>query len=205
VIWLLSYIHSAYIHSWHDINIWKIQKSFIIPHLPMTSVLAARVSSAISSFKFPLYDTMAVYSKQSFLMCSQTIFPCLFRGFFPSDLDYNISYTDPSYLEQNSGRWKMPSKVGNIALILWWKSHISKPNLAGKQSCEKYEEGMLQYGNKFAPQKIFILCPMKYVWFWWILHFAAEFDACVNKFSCFCFVFACYCVVNSKPDVEKSM
>jgi hypothetical protein len=20
---------------------------------------------------------------------------------------------------------------------------------------------------------------------WWILHFAAEFDACVNKFSCF--------------------
>jgi hypothetical protein len=61
---------------------------------------------------------MAVYSKQSFFMCLQTIFPCLFR-FFPSDLDYNIiiiCYTDPSYLEQNSGRSKMPSKVGNIAL-----------------------------------------------------------------------------------------
>jgi hypothetical protein len=50
-------------------------------------------------------------------MCSQTIFPCLFPRFFPTDLDYNINHTDPSYLEQNSGRWKMPSKVGNIALI----------------------------------------------------------------------------------------
>jgi hypothetical protein len=47
----------------------------------------------------------------------KTIFPCLLRWFFPSDLDYNISYTNPYYLKQRSGRWKMPSKVGNIALI----------------------------------------------------------------------------------------
>jgi hypothetical protein len=51
-------------------------------------------------------------------MCSQTIFPCLSCCFFPSDLDYNISYTDPCYMYfvQKSGRWKIPSKIGNIAL-----------------------------------------------------------------------------------------
>jgi hypothetical protein len=41
----------------------------------------------------------------------------------------------------------------------------------------------------FKMEKIFMLCLMKYVWWmfrnlWWILYFAAEFDACVNKFSC---------------------
>jgi hypothetical protein len=35
------------------------------------------------SFQFPLCGTMAVYSKQSFLMFCQTIFPCLFCWFFP--------------------------------------------------------------------------------------------------------------------------
>jgi hypothetical protein len=45
---------------------------------------------------------------------------------------------------------------------LRWKSlYTSRPNLAGKQSCEGYKEGMLQYGNKFAP-KILMLFPVKY-------------------------------------------
>jgi hypothetical protein len=82
----------------------KNQKPFIIPHLPMTLVFAARVSSANIVLISVVYDTMAVYSKQLFFMCSQTIFSCLFGGFFPSYFDYNISYTDPSYLEQNLGR-----------------------------------------------------------------------------------------------------
>jgi hypothetical protein len=39
------------------------------------------------------------------------------------------------------------------------------------------------------PPKIYMLCPMKYAWWMyrnlcWILHFAAEFDACVNKVFC---------------------
>jgi hypothetical protein len=29
------------------------------------------------------------------------------EDFSPSDLDYNINYTDPSYSEQNMGRWKL--------------------------------------------------------------------------------------------------
>jgi hypothetical protein len=60
---------------------------------------------------------MAVCSKQSFFMCSQTIFPWLFRWFFPIDLDYDTRYTDLSYSEQKLGRWKMPSQIGNIVFF----------------------------------------------------------------------------------------
>jgi hypothetical protein len=139
VIWLLSYIHSAYIHSWHDVI---YEKSKTIHHSPSPHDVSLSSPNIYwqTSFKFPFYDTMALYSKQSFFMCLQTIFPCLFRGFFPSDLDYNISYTDPRYLEQTSGKWKMPSKVGNIALkfrifydivwlYIWHMRRFSKPNI----------------------------------------------------------------------------
>jgi hypothetical protein len=54
---------------------------------------------------------MAVYSKQSFFKCSQTTFPCLFGGYFPSDLDYNINYPDPSYLEQTENILKSKFQI----------------------------------------------------------------------------------------------
>jgi hypothetical protein len=116
---LITFLHSEFLHSFMTwCNIWQIKNHSSFPISPWSQSKQPEYLRQ-TSFKFPLYDTMAVYSKQSFFKCLQTIFPCLFmlfRGFFTSDLDYNISYTDPSYLEQNSGRWKMPSKVGNIAL-----------------------------------------------------------------------------------------
>jgi hypothetical protein len=48
------------------------------------------------------------------------------------------------------------------------------------------------------PKTNFMLCPTKCVWWMfrnlrWMLHFAAEFDACVNKYSCFWFVLVLNC------------
>jgi hypothetical protein len=110
VIWLLSYIHSAYIHSWHNVIYEKSKTIYQFPSPYDVSLSSANiVQISVVWHHGGVFETVI-------FMCSRTIFPFLFRGFFSSDLDYNISYTDPSYSEQNSGRWKMPSKVGNIAL-----------------------------------------------------------------------------------------
>ena len=97
VIWLLSYIHSFYIHSWHDVI---YEKSKTIHHSPSPHDVSFSSPSIFGKHRlnFRWRTPWRFIQNCHFFMCSQTIFPCLFGGYFPLDLDYNISYTDPSYL-----------------------------------------------------------------------------------------------------------
>jgi hypothetical protein len=64
-----------------------------------------------------------------------------------------------------------------------------------KSRTEGYEEGMLQYGNKIAQKSsCFVLWNTCDEWIkiFGGYYFAAEFDACVDSFSC---LFCLICVV----------
>jgi hypothetical protein len=82
VILLLSYIHSIQIHSWQ----YVMKKQKPLHHFPSSHDVSLSSPSMFGNHcsNFCVYDAMVVYLKQSLLMYSQTIFPCLFLWFSSS-------------------------------------------------------------------------------------------------------------------------
>jgi hypothetical protein len=81
-----------------------------------------------------------------------------------------INLVIPSFLSFVFKFWDRNHIIANLILL---ESRAVKDI---NKACFKMEINLPQKSSRFV---LWSTCDL-----WWILHFAAEFDACVNKFSC---------------------